>query len=83
MSDLAALAVESYGDDVREVADELAHAVDVPAFAAALRELMELASSGRVLVADEGDALLVTTEARGFELSVTDTEGGPFDARSS
>jgi hypothetical protein len=40
-------AVESYAADVREVAAELASASDVPAFAAALRELIEVAACDR------------------------------------
>ena len=70
MTDLAALARESYADDVQAVAGELAQAVDTAAFASSLRELVELASFGRVLVADDGDALLARSEAGTFRLAV-------------
>jgi len=63
-------ATESYAVDVREVADELAQASDVPAFTAALRELVELAALDRVFVADDGDALVVRSEAGVFRLVV-------------
>jgi hypothetical protein len=46
----------------------LPRAEDVPAFAAALRELIELAAADRAFVADDGDALLVTTEGGRFRL---------------
>lgn len=41
VTDLAALARESYADDVEAVAGELAQASDAAAFTAALRELVE------------------------------------------
>lgn len=66
-------AVESYAADVRQVADELARASDVATFAAALRELVELAAVDRVFVADEGGALIVGSEAATFRLGVEAT----------
>jgi hypothetical protein len=53
VTDLAALVRESYVRDVQVVAGEFARAADAPAFTAALRELIELASAGRVLVGDD------------------------------
>jgi hypothetical protein len=70
VTDLAALASESYADDVRAVADELAQATDASAFASALRELVELAARDRAFVADDSDALAVRTEAGAFRLTV-------------
>ena len=59
--------------DRTAVAGELAQAVDGATFASSLRELVELASGGLVLVAD-GDALVVRSQAGTFRLVV---EGGP------
>ena len=72
VTDLDALVRESYVDDVQAVAGEFARAADAQAFGEALRELVELASSGRVLVADE-DALLAWGEAGTFRLTVEPT----------
>ncbi len=74
MSDLAALAVESYAHDVRAVASELARATDAPAVASALRELVELAACDRAFVADAGHALVLRTEAGSFRLPVEASE---------
>ena len=63
-------AVQSFASDVLTVGDELAQAADSGAFAASLRELIELASNGRALAADNGDELVVT-EARSFLLVVS------------
>jgi hypothetical protein len=70
VTDLAALASESYADDVRAVADELAQATDASAFASALRELVELAACDRAFVTEDGDALIVRTEVGVFRLTV-------------
>jgi hypothetical protein len=55
---------------VRAVADELAQADGAVPFGDALQELVELASAGHLLVAVDGDALVVTTERGRFRLVV-------------
>ena len=70
MTDLAGLAVESYAHDVRAVAEKLAGAADVQAFASSLRELVELAACDQAFVATDGHGLVVRTEASTFRLTV-------------
>ena len=83
MSDLATLARESYADDVRAVAGELAQAADVRAFAESLQEFVELASADYVFVAVDGDALVVRTEAGTFRLTVTQERDAYARSRES
>jgi len=74
VSDLARQVTESYAHDVRAIADALAQSADAQAFASALRELVELASCDSAFVADDGDALLVRTDAGTFRLTVEASE---------